>query len=67
MSLLARIPYWAVSASSILGTVVTWNPTKRAYAGDAGVLDWTLVFASLVLTVYSFYRAYLKWRPSEPA
>ena len=67
MSLLARIPYWAVSASSILGTVVTWSPTKRAYAGDADVLDWSLVLASVALTAYSFYRAYVKWRPSEPA
>ena len=62
---LNTIPYWAVSAASLVGTVVSWEPTKRAYKGTATTRDWVLVSGSTLLSAYSLYRAYGSWKERQ--
>ena len=62
---LDTLPYWIVSAASLVGTVVSWEPTKRAYRGTATPRDWALVSGSTLLSAYSLYRAYGAWKEKQ--
>lgn len=66
LAALATVPYWVVSVASLTGTVVSWQPTKRAYKGTASAGDWALVAGSTLLTAYSFYRSYSAWKEMTP-
>lgn len=66
LATLDAVPYWMVSVASLAGTVVSWNPTKRAYKGTATTGDWALVVGSTLLSTYSFYRTYSAWKEMHP-
>lgn len=66
LATLDTVPYWLVSAASLAGTVVSWQPTKRVYKGTASAGDWALVSGSTLLTAYSLYRTYSAWKEMHP-
>lgn len=66
LAALDTVPYWMVSIASLTGTVVSWEPTKRAYKGTASAADWALVTGSTVLSAYSLYRTYSAWKEMNP-
>ena len=54
---LDETPYWLVSVASILGTVVTWDASKRLLKGGKTTTgEKVAVVASSALSIYSVYR-----------
>ena len=50
-------PYWAVSAASLLGSVLTWDAGKRLFrGGKTTTAEKIAVIASAALSGYSLYR-----------